>query len=332
MDALTFLSRQPKGEAQSIYVLAGDEDFLKRQAGTVLKRWVLGEEDAYGLSEYAGDTADWPAVRDELATLPFLGPRRLVIIENADSFVTRFRSLLEKYAANPFSTGVLVLTVKTFPSTTRLAKLLSETTITCKSPGGPKMAGWCIEWAKSQHGKQLTQSAAQMLLDLVGSDMGLLDQELAKLAVYIGKAARIDTDDVDRLVGRSQSANVFKVFDAIGTGRAADALTILDQLLGQGEDPFGVLGAFSWQLRRIAKAARLAISGASMGEACDRAGVAQWPDARRAAEQLLRHLGRRRASQIFDWLLEIDLGLKGSSPLPPRTLLERLLVRMAAKN
>lgn len=332
MDALTFLSRPPKGQPQSFYVLAGDEDFLKRQAAAVLKRWALGEEDAYGLSEYAGDGADWPAIHDELATLPFLGPRRVVIIENADPFVTRFRGQLEKYAPRPFSTGVLVLTVKTFPATTRLAKLLTETTITCKAPASAKMSSWCIEWARSQHGKQLTQTAAQMMLDLVGSDMGLLDQELAKLAVYVGKGARIDTDDVDRLVGRSQSANVFKVFDAIGSGRAADALAILDQLLGQGEDPFGVLGAFGWQLRRLAKAARLAISGTSMGEAMDRAGVAQWPDARRAAEQLLRHLGRRRASQIFDWLLEIDLGMKGSSPLPARTLLERLLVRMAAKN
>jgi DNA polymerase III subunit delta len=307
MDALTFLSRQPKGQPQPIYVLAGDEDFLKRQAVGVLKRWVLGEEDAYGLSEYPADAAEWSAVRDELATLPFLGPRRLIVIENADPFVTKFRSQLEKYVAQPLSTGVLVLTVKTFPATTRLAKLLTESTINCKSP-------------------------SQLLVDLVGTEMGLLDQELAKLAVYVGSAARIDNDDVDRLVGRSQSANVFKVFDAVGTGRAGDALAILDQLLGQGEDPFGVLGAFSWQLRRMAKAARLAISGSSMGDALDRAGVASWPEARRSAEQLLRHLGRRRASQIFDWLLEIDLGLKGSSPLPPRTLLERLLVRMAAKN
>jgi DNA polymerase-3 subunit delta len=329
MEALAFISRPPKGEPQPIYVLAGDEDFLKRQALTVLQSWILGGEDAYGLSAYPGDSADWAAIRDELATLPFFGPRRLIVLETADPFVTKFRSQLEKYAAAPLGTGVLVLQVKSWPATTRLAKLLAPTTISCKAPTTAKLAPWCADWAKARHGKQLTAPAAQLLVELVGADMGLLDQEIAKLAVYVGNAARIDAGDVDRLVGRSQAANVFKVFEAIGAGRGAEALTILDQLFGQGEDPFRVLGAFSSQLRQLAKAARLAVSGTTMGEALDRGGVPAWPDARQRAERLLRHLGRQRATQLFDWLLEIDLGMKGSSPLSPRTLLERLLVRMA---
>jgi hypothetical protein len=32
---------------------------------------------------------------------------------------------------------------------------------------------------------------------------------------------------------------------------------------------------------------------------------------------------------LYDWLLQIDLGLKGLSPLPPRTLFERLVVELA---
>jgi DNA polymerase-3 subunit delta len=50
------------------------------------------------------------------------------------------------------------------------------------------------------------------------------------------------------------------------------------------------------------------------------------------AEQQLRHLGRRRAEQIYDWLLETDQGVKGSSQLSPRTLLERLVLRLARSN
>ena len=49
----------------------------------------------------------------------------------------------------------------------------------------------------------------------------------------------------------------------------------------------------------------------------------------KAAEQQLRHLGRRRAERLYDWLLEVDQGVKGASELPPRTLLERLVVRLA---
>jgi DNA polymerase-3 subunit delta len=56
------------------------------------------------------------------------------------------------------------------------------------------------------------------------------------------------------------------------------------------------------------------------------------PFAARGCEQQLRHLGRRRLDRLYDWLLEVDLGLKGGSELPPRTLLERFVVRLARKN
>jgi len=329
MESLAFLGRPPKGEPRPIYVLAGDEDFLKRQVRAALMQWVLGADgESFGLSELTGDRAEFAAVRDELATLPFLGFRRMVVVEQADPFVTNYRGQLEKYVTAP-ARGVLVLEVKTFPATTKLAKALADATIVCKAPAAARLPGWCVEWAKARHGKQLTAAAAQLLVDLIGTDMGVLDQEVAKLAVYVGKAARIDGDDVDKLVGRSQTASVFKVFDAIGAGQPSVALGILDELFGAGEDPFRLLGAFSMQLRRLAQVSRLVEQKVPFHEALDRAGVPAWPAARQGAEQQLKRIGRR-ADRLFDWLLDVDLGLKGSSQLPPRTLLERLVVRLAA--
>lgn len=331
MESLTFLTRPPQGQPLPMYVLAGDEDFLKRQVLAVLKPWVLGSEDAFGFSSYEGKEADFGQVKDELDTLPFLCPRRLVVVERADPFVTKFRANLEKYAAQPSAQGVLVLDVHTFPATTRLAKQLASATIACKAMTAARLPAWCSQYVTAKHGQQLTQPAAQLLVDLVGNDMGQLEQELAKLAIYVGPGKRIDVDDVDLLVGRSQTANVFKVFDAIGAGRPGEALAILDDLLGDGEDPFRILGAFSLQLRRLGQVARLLVQKVKMSEAFDRAGVPAWPAARQSCEQQLRHLGRQRAERIFDWLLEVDLGFKGSSPLPPRTQLERLIVRLTGK-
>src|SRR5262249_27543528 len=143
-------------------------------------------------------------------------------------------------------TGVLVLDVETWPATTRLAKQLDKAaTITCKAPGDRLLPDWCVAWAASQHGKQLAAPAARLLVELVGGDLGVLDQEITKLAIYVGAAPRVEAGDVDQLVGRSRSANAFKIFEAIGHGRAADALAILDHLLVQGEEPMRILGAFS---------------------------------------------------------------------------------------
>jgi DNA polymerase-3 subunit delta len=331
MDSLTFLDKAGKQKVQPIYVLHGDEDFLKRQVLAALQGLVLGPPgESFGLSTHAGDKAVFAAVHDELQTLPFLAARRLVVVENADPFVTRYRAALEKYVARPAPNGVLVLDVKSWTATTKLAKLLDGPgTIVCKAPAGQRLPAWCVERASSVHGKQLATAAASLLVDLVGPEMGLLDQELAKLAVYVGEAARIDTDDVDRLVGSSRAESIWKIFDALTAGRPAEALAILDRLFVQGEDAVRVLGAFSMQLRRLAQAYRLTQQGRPLAAALVEAGVPQF--AVRSAEQQLRHLGRRRADHLYDWLLETDLGLKGSSVLPPKTQLERLLVRLAHK-
>lgn len=329
MDALAFLESEPGATPRPVYVLYGDEDFLKRQALAALRRRVLGRDgDDFSFSTHPGDKASYAAVFDELQTLPFGSPRRLVVVENADPFVTRYRTVLEKYVAKPSGTGVLVLEVKAWPGNTRLAKLLdSASTLVCKAPPAYKLADWCVAWAKSEYGKQLATSAARLLVDLAGPEMGPLDQELAKLAAYAAKAVRIEAADVDRLVGNSRAANVFKIFDAVGAGRAGEALAILNRLFDQGEEPIRILGAFSMQLRRLAQVAQLTGQGRSLAQAMDEAGLP--PFARPGIDQQLRHLGRR-TDDLYDWLLEVDVGLKGGSQLPPRTLLERLLIRLAS--
>ncbi len=332
MDSLTFLERAARLKPEPIYVLHGDEDFLKRHVLAALRQLLFGtEEEAFGLSTHAGDKATFGAVRDELETVPFLSPRRLVIVDNADPFVTRHRAALEKYAAEPLTTGVLALDVRTWPANTKLAKLIAaDATITCKAPPAYKLPDWCVQWASRQQGKQLSAPAARLLVDLIGPEMGQLDQELIKLSIYVGTAARIDTDDVDKLVGSSRTENTWKIFDAIAAGQPEEALAILDRALDQGEEPLRLLGAFSMQLRRLAQLARLNQQGHSLARAMARTGIP--PFAQKGCEQQLRHLGRRRAARLYDWLLEVDLGLKGSSQLPPRTLLERLVIQLARKN
>src|SRR5262249_38859938 len=222
---------------------------------------------------------------DDLQTLPFLSPRRLVIVENADPFVTRERQRLERYIGDhpPGSTppsGILVLELNSLPGTTRLAKLLGEAgAIVCKAPKTEALPRWCVEWAVSQYGKTLPEPAARLLMDLIGSEMGLLDQELNKLSAAVGSVSRIEAADVDHLVGSSRSEDVWKIFDVIGAARVGAALDMITRLLDQGEDPLRLLGALGYQLRRLAQAARLTTQGTPLSAALEQAGV--WPSARR---------------------------------------------------
>ncbi len=327
MDSLAFLDRAARAKPQPIYVLTGEEHFLKRQVVTALRKIVLGaDDDGFGLTTFAGDKATFAAVHNELSTLPFLAPRRLVVVENADPFVQQERPKLEKYVAVPATSGVLVLEVKSWPGNTKLAKLVPEsTTIHCKPPAGHTLPQWCADWCAARYGKQIAGPAARLLVDLVGAEMGQLDQELQKLATYVGEAGRIEAADVDQLVGDSRAEKTFQIFALIGNGETGKALTMLGRLLDQGENPHKLLGAFSWQLRALVQATRLQQQQKmSLGEALEKVRL------HRGNEPQLRHFGRR-IDRLYDWLLQTDQALKGGSQLPERTVLEQLVIKLARR-
>src|SRR5262245_41499959 len=110
MDALTFLESAPRAEPLRLYVVHGEEEFLRRRVLQVLKQQVLGKDgEEFAFSSHPGDKALFATVFDDLQTLPFFGTRRLVLVEGADPFVNRYRANIEKALDKLPRSGVLVL-------------------------------------------------------------------------------------------------------------------------------------------------------------------------------------------------------------------------------
>src|SRR5262249_30790056 len=126
-----------------IYAVVGDDPYLRREVLEAIAARVFGgPADDLGVTRFPGDTASLADVLDEVRTLPFLVKRRIVIVEDADKFVTAHRKELEGYAERPSREGILILAVKSLPSSTRLAKLVDKSglVIDCKNPAEREMA------------------------------------------------------------------------------------------------------------------------------------------------------------------------------------------------
>src|SRR5262245_574660 len=143
--SLDYLAKPEKYPTKSVCAVFGDDAFLKTEVLGTLRRHVLGgSEGEFGLTTFTGREATLRDVRDSLSSMWLFGDgQRLVVVEEADPFVTQFRAELEDYVATP-SRGVLVLDVKTWPSNTRLAKAVAASglTIECESPTERKMKSW----------------------------------------------------------------------------------------------------------------------------------------------------------------------------------------------
>ena len=338
LHAIDYLADPQATPPQAVCVVFGEETFLKRRALLEIRQAVLGDEEGeISLASFEGKSALLRDVLDELSTLAMFGTgRRLAVVEEADEFVSRYRAELEDYVARPRSSGVLVLELKSFPSNTRLYKAVSGTglLVDCGAPSAAATAKWLRSWAKQAHGFQLEPAAADALQETIGVELGLLDQELAKLALSAGPGGKVTAEMVAQLVGGWRTRTTWEMLDALLDGKVPEAFVQLDRLLLGGENPIALLGQIAATLRRLAAAMQLIRTAEAAGrrmplrEALQQAGVK--PFVLEKTERQLRRLGRERAEQLYRWLLEADLDLKGASALPPRTVLERLLVRLAA--
>jgi DNA polymerase III subunit delta len=328
MNVLDFLRNPGAPGVKPIYAVVGDDTYLRGEALEAIGRAATGE-DVPEMTRFAGDQAPLAAVLDEVRTLPFLSRRRVAVVEGADPFVTAHRRELEAFAERPAEAGTLVLAVKSWPSNTKLAKLVEKVglTLDCKPPAERDLPAWLAQLAKGRFKVRLDEDAAHLLVELVGPEAGLLAAEVEKLATYVGERKSIGRDDVSRMVGAGRVETIWKILDAATTGRGAEALDDLDRLLESGEHPVALLAQMSSSLRRIHHAGQLRLARRNLKEACEQAGIKFF--AVDKVQHQHAHLGPSRVALLPELLLRADLDLKGSSPLAPRAVLERLLLQLA---
>ncbi len=337
--ALDYLAATKRPTTPAVVVAFGNEPFLSRLVLRELRRTVLdGDDGDFSLTVLNGGQSQWRDVVDELSTVAlFGGGRRLVVVEEADDFVSRNRPHLEDYVARPKSGGVLVLEVRSWPSNTRLYKAVdaSGLQIECQAPAEARLLKWLAAWARQQYNVKLDRSAAEDLLEIIGPELGLLDQELAKLASSAAPGGEITPELVQELVNGGRTKTTWEMLDAAVAGQAAQALAQLDRLITSGENAVGLLAQVGSTLRRFAAATRWIEQTETEGRraalrpALEAAGFK--PFILTKAESQLKQLGRGRAGSLYRWLLDADLALKGtsSSSTRSRIVLEQLIARLS---
>ena len=338
LHATEYLKQPAKFPPKPVCVLFGGDSFLKSQAFRKLRSTLLNEADSeYSLTRFDGNQTTFTVVLRELAMMTMFGDgQRVVVVDDADKFVTQYRSELEDYAAKPSQASTLVLLVGTFPSNTRLYKTVdtSGQLVECSPLSEKVIPKWLAAWALTTHRLNCDMAAAELLVDLIGTELGLLDQELAKLALVVPQGGKLTADIVQENVGSWRTRTIWEMLDLALGGNVPEAIRQLDMLLQAGETPIGLLMQIAASLRRFAAATQLILDAEQQGKrinlpaALEQAGVNRFFVQK--SEMQLKQLGRHRGAKLLDWLLKADLNFKGDSRIPPRIIIEQLILRIAA--
>jgi DNA polymerase-3 subunit delta len=171
MDALLWLRDYAQVPIRPVYAVFGDDPYLIRESVRRIVRSVFpADEIEAAVSRFPGVDVPLASVLDEVRMLSFFTRKRIVIVEEADPFVTKYRKELEAYVEHPYESGILVLQVKQWPSSTRLAKLVEKlgVAINCSGPRESELVAWLIQHAATECDAQLDTDASRLLVELIG--------------------------------------------------------------------------------------------------------------------------------------------------------------------
>lgn len=242
----------------SIYAIIGRERFLRQSALQDTLGTLSDCVDDVGTTRMNGPEVTISDVLDEVRTLSLLGDRRIVVVDEADSFISANREILERYCTNPSPDGTLIFLCQSMPKNTRLYRIIAKhgTVISCDPPKGRAVNAWIVACAE-QYNRRLSPAVAQRLRDHLGDDVGRLDSEIAKLTTYVGDRKTISAADIDALTGMHREEKVFAVTDAISSGDTATALSQWEQVLATDRAaPARAIAGLAWGIRRLLQARR----------------------------------------------------------------------------
>jgi len=312
-----------------IYVICGDDEGLvSRRCQELVDLLLEPEQRTVGLLTVDGRDAAISQVLDELRTLPFLTPRRVVVVRGADEFVSKNRPILEGYFDAPCASGVLVMTVETWPATTRLAKKLGQVgeLISVSPPKPWEMPAELVAMAAQRHAKKLAREAAELLVEWTGDDWGRVCNELDKLAVFVDQEKAITVDHVEQLAGHNRLFGAFDVINAVTMGQTGLAIRQLRAMFDQDKDAeYTVVGAFAFHVRRLFQAKAMLSKGAVPATVVKE--LRLFWKAKDAFMTQVQRLGLEQIAGLLQALGEIDFRIK-TGQARAEVAIEQLILRM----
>ena len=320
-----------------ICVIYGAEAMIKRQQLDQLRDALRIEHGQIETIVFDGVSAELADVLDELRSYGLMQQYKVVIVDDADQFVTNYRQALERYAASPVDNATLVLRGGKW-NKGKLDKAIEKVgcVIKCEALSQPKAAQWLVLRAKTEHSRELDQATAMTLVRRLGSDLTRLDTEVAKLAVLTGAGERIDAGLIDDVVGHGSDEAAWEVQEAFleaacspGAGSPGGrVIEKLHELIDLSTQPEVLVAYFVADLMRKLYLA-LMMKRQGMPEGQIGRALKIWPAERQALfMSLLRRLNEDAAGRLFDQIIELDGRGKSGRGSPTRNL-ERFCAALA---
>lgn len=248
-----------------VYLLYGEEAFLRRSYKNRLKEAIVGD-DTMNYNYYEGKELSVQELISVAETMPFFAPRRLILVENSGLFKKEAEQLANYLAEMPDTTHI-VFVEEEIDKRNKLYKKVGALgyAAECKRQTGAELKRWAARGFGS-YGKKLTEATVELFLTKTGEDMENIRREMEKLVAYVGDREIIQSEDVETITTTQITNHIFDMINEVSSGRRARALALYADLLALKEPPMRILFLLARQFHNLLQVKELRDLGCDKSE------------------------------------------------------------------
>jgi len=262
------------GQFKQVYLLCGEEGYLKKQYKNRFVKAMLPEGDTMNYSYYEGKNTPVKEAIDLAETLPFFAERRLIVFENTGFFKTAAGADLADYIKDMPETTCFIFVEEEIDKRNKLYKAV-------KSKGyiaelSTQDAGTLKRWVAGlvrKEQKQISESVIVYFLDKVGTDMENIQGELEKVFCYVLERDTITKEDIDAVCVTQITNHIFEMVDAVAAKEQKKALDYYYDLLTLKEPPMRILYLLTRQFRILMEVKEMDRTGVPPKEIAAKVGI-----------------------------------------------------------
>lgn len=239
------------GQLRNLYLLWGEEAYLRKQYRDNLRKALVPEEDTMNCSVYSGKDINVNEIVDLAGTMPFFAERRVIIVENSGWFKSGNEQIVTLVKALP-DTTCMVFVEEEVDKRGRLYKAVTANgyAALCEMQDEPMLKKWVMGLLKKEN-KSITPDALDLLLDKTGTNMENIRREVEKLVCYRYYDEGITAADVEELCIVQIQNQIFDMVEAVAQKKQKQALGLYYNLLALKEAPMKILALTARQFHML---------------------------------------------------------------------------------
>lgn len=261
------------GQFKQIYLLYGEENYLKKQYKERLVKAMLPDGDTMNYAYFEGKGINPGEVIDLAETLPFFAPRRVITLENTGFFKSAGADLAE-YIKDVSETTFLLFVESEVDKRSKMYKAVKAKghIVELGLQDEVTLKKWILGLVKKEN-RQISESTVNFLLSKVGTDMENIQKELEKLFCYTLGKDSINSEDMDAVCITQISNHIFDMVNAVADKKQEKALELYYELLTLKEPPMRILFLMTRQYRILHQVKDLMKKGYGRKEIASKAGL-----------------------------------------------------------